>query len=457
VDDPRLVLIPFATAEVHAALQSALETLGYCARTLSPAAASDCVRDGQTRAIVFLFGAAVRRELALSALDRVCEVPSLAMFTEAAGPWDRAILERCCDFAHWPCAGEELASRLCRLCGKPEATPDDTLDPTLVETLAALNLVGTSTAFLEAMRRVRRLVRCDAPVLLRGETGTGKELVARAIHYLGPRAGGPFVPINCGALPDHLVENELFGHEKGAFTDAKSTYPGAVGEAAGGTLFLDEVEALSPKAQAALLRFLQDREYRRLGGSQICRSSARVLAASKADLRDLCERREFRSDLFFRLDILSVNLPPLRAREGDAEILASHFVARYARQYGLGRIYLDRRCLPSLREYAWPGNVRELENLVHRQVLMADGPRVLLNPGAAEVAPAEPPADDPLWGGTFAEAKVRAIESFERRYLTRLMDEANGNVSQAARRANKERRALGKLLKKYQLSTHSRG
>ena len=287
-------------------------------------------------------------------------------------------------------------------------------------------------------------------MLIKGETGTGKELVARALHYLGARSGGPFVPVNCGALPDHLVENELFGHERGAYTDARSAAPGAIGEAAGGTLFLDEVEALSPKAQAALLRFLQDREYRPLGGRQGRRADTRVIAASNADLWALGQERAFRPDLYFRLDILSLTLPPLRARGGDIAYLAAHFIERYARQYGRPCLTLDPRCRSLIQGYPWPGNVRELENLVHRQVLLNEGEQVFLAPGGAERPAVPPPAASDLAEG-FADAKARAIETFERDYLTRLMNETGGNVTQAARRASKERRALGKLLKKHRI------
>lgn len=272
--------------------------------------------------------------------------------------------------------------------------------------------------------------------------------------------------MNCGALPDDLVENELFGHERGAYTGANDSVRGAIGEAVGGTLFLDEIEALSPKAQAALLRFLQDREYRPLGGGRARRADTRVIAASNAELRSLSEQRAFRPDLYFRLDILSVTLPPLRARGGDLELLSRHFVELYCSKYRLARRHLESRSIAALRAYAWPGNVRELENLVHRSVLMGEGPSLVLRPGAEagrirDWVTAQERAPEPSWDlaeakqgaalppGGFAAAKARAIESFERAYLAQLVEEAGGNVTRAARRVAKERRALGKLLKKH--------
>lgn len=453
-----LVLIPFVSTEVQDSLGAVLTDLGYATRPPSPMQVGDGPIAGWPGALVLLLGNADwPREQVLATLGRHPGVPSLALVAGDNPDWNYDLLASCADWTRWPCGREELGIRLKRLCAPTEPTQAPALDPELARTLQELNLVGRSPAFVQAMETVRRLIRCDAPVLISGETGTGKELVARAIHYLGARASGPFVPINCGALPDHLVENELFGHERGAYTDARTAELGAIGEAAGGTLFLDEVEALSPKAQSALLRFLQDREYRPLGGRRARHADTRVIAATNADLRDLSERRAFRPDLYFRLDILSVDLPPLRARERDVELLAKHFLALYARQYDLPPIALDRRCIPALQEYPWPGNVRELENLIHRQALLAESPQLFLRPGA-------PPQDlhspEPRDGrstsaepGSFAAAKTRAIEIFERSYLTRLMAKTQGNVSQAARIADKERRALGKLLKKYAIGS----
>ena len=448
-------VVSLAGAATDRALRHRLDELGYPARALPPAELAAAPAGQGAPVTLFLLGASGHsREQVMRVLGHGRLRPSLALLVEGESAWDPDLLVHCCDCVRWPCADEELGFRLARLAAGCPAAGEGELTAELRQALEEFNLIGRSPAFLQAMRRLRRLVRWDAPVLVTGETGTGKELAARAIHYLGARSGGPFVPVNCGALPDHLVENELFGHERGAYTDARADALGAIGEAAGGTLFLDEIEALSPKAQTVLLRFLQSREYRPLGARRACRSDARVIAASNADLRRLCERREFRSDLFYRLDVLTLDLPPLRARSGDAALLARHFVEVYRRRYGLGALALDPRGLAALQAWSWPGNVRELENLIHRSVILCDGDRVLPVPDGSGADALATATDGAYPGGlqSFADAKARAIEHFERAYLTRLMDETGGNVTEAARRASKERRALGKLLKKRVIS-----
>ena len=307
-------------------------------------------------------------------------------------------------------------------------------------------IVGSSPAFLAALDQMRRIARSEAPVLIEGETGSGKELAARAIHYWGLRQAGPFVPLNCGALPEHLVEAELFGHERGAFTDAKAARRGVVAEANGGTLFLDEVDALSPKAQVALLRFAQDQHYRPLGTSRERTSDVRILAATNCSLDDLVRQGAFRSDLLYRLKILHLRMPPLRERSGDAEQLAHHFIRIFGAKYKLRPKTLDAATLAWLRAHAWPGNVRELENWVHREFLMADGEAIRTVAQGAGPARASDAACGPA---DFARAKAEAVRLFECDYLLRALQQAEGNVTRAAQLAGKERRAFGKLLKKH--------
>jgi DNA-binding NtrC family response regulator len=431
-----------------------LDSIGYSIQELAPSSLPGEPIDHRSEAVMFLLGANAARDAVTAWLDHTGALPSLAMFVTGEGQWDQAISKRCCDIAAWPCTAEELSYRLTRLRSDCRINPP-ALDPALADTLLDLNLIGRSPAFVEAVGDLRRMAQCNAPVVISGETGTGKELVARAIHYLGPRAGGPFVPVNCGALPDHLVENELFGHARGAYTDATASSVGAVGEANGGTLFLDEVEALSPRAQVSLLRFLQDNAYRPLGGRGTRQANVRVISAGNADLCTLCDRGELRSDLYYRLQVLSIELPPLRERADDVELLAGHFIDRYCRQYGIQRKVLDGQSLQRLRGYPWPGNVRELENLIHREVLGAAGAILHLAPErghsyTSAVADGEPEARERK---CFAEAKASAIKRFERDYLVDLLAEAGGNVSRAARIAGKERRALGKLLKKHGIQT----
>ncbi len=321
----------------------------------------------------------------------------------------------------------------------------------LLAAFAELNLLGCSPAFVRVLELIEKLSQSDAPVVLHGETGTGKELAARAVHYRGPRHGQPFIPVNCGAIPDNLVENEFFGHERGAFTDAKGAQTGLVAQADGGTLFLDEVDVLSPKAQVALLRFLENHEYRPLGGSRVKKADVRVIAASQSDLGLQAEAGGFRQDLVYRLNILWLKLPRLAARAGDAELLARHFIGQYSRHYRRPVKELHPRVLEWIGDYSWPGNVRELENVVHRAFVVSPGPTIELR----HVLPAEEGVGEPEGGGrrsfdeSFSAAKARVVARFEKRYLRWLMTETSGNVTQAARRAGKERRSLGKLLKKH--------
>ena len=306
-------------------------------------------------------------------------------------------------------------------------------------------IVGSSVALLATLAQIWRIAASEAPVLIEGETGSGKELAARAVHYWGPRNTGPFVPVNCGALPDQLLEAELFGHERGAFTDAKLARRGLVAEANGGTLFLDEVDALSAKAQITLLRFLQDQRYRPLGSSRELSSNVRFVAATNKPLADATQLGHFRSDLMYRLKILHLVLPPLRARLGDAELLAQHFVGQLCAKYRLPLKRFDAETLVWIRGQAWPGNVRELENWVHRMLLMADGSTIHAMLETPTIVP-----DAVIARGidNFQHAKAEAVRQFERNYVIVVMREAGGNVTRAAQIAGKERRAFGKLIKK---------
>jgi two-component system, NtrC family, response regulator GlrR len=307
-------------------------------------------------------------------------------------------------------------------------------------------IVGASAVFLAMLAQLRRVAASEAPVLIEGETGSGKELAARAIHYRGARRVGPFVAVNCGALPDHLLEAELFGHERGAFTDAKLARRGLVAEANGGTLFLDEVDALSAKAQIALLRFLQDQRYRPLGSARELCTNVRLIAATNQPLADALQQGRFRSDLMYRLKILHLELPPLRERPGDAEQLAQHFVRVFCAKYRMPVKTFDAATLAWIRRHPWPGNVRELENWVHRELLMGDSLTICATQGAAR---GEQFAHDAPAIADFQHAKAEAVRRFERDYVLAVLRQACGNVTRAAQLAGKERRAFGKLLKKH--------
>jgi len=312
---------------------------------------------------------------------------------------------------------------------------------------ARLNMLGDASAFREALRIISRIAAIDATVLIQGETGTGKELAARAVHYLSRRRDFPFIPVNCGALPDNLLESELFGHERGAFTDAKQATRGLVAQAEGGTLFLDEVEAITPRGQVVLLRFLQDHTYRPVGGRLISTGNLRVIASSNVDLETLVRCGQFRSDLLFRFGVLSVTLPPLRQRGDDVVLLAEHFLHRFAVQYCRPAKRLHPATIAWMSSYAWPGNVRELENLMLRELLLGDAETIRIEPSSGATATGADPEEN--FDRAFKQAKALAIAQFEKNYLRHLLTKTSGNVSLAARISRKDRSALNKLVKKH--------
>jgi DNA-binding NtrC family response regulator len=317
-----------------------------------------------------------------------------------------------------------------------DASPDQV-------SLVRADLVGDSPVWRQTVRRIERIAACDATTLIEGETGTGKEVAARAIHYLGSRRERPFVPINCGALPDALLEAELFGTEKGAFTGADERRAGLVSAARLGTLFLDEIEAMTPRAQVVVLRFVQDHSYFPVGGRTLATADVRVIAATNADLNTLAGKGLFRRDLLFRLRVLSLRLPPLRERIGDAVLLAETFLERCSRRYHRPAPRLSEQARATLATHDWPGNVRELECLIEREFLLRDGDEVLL-----EKEPAVAPTD----ACTYREAKARAVAQFERAYLVHLLSTVHGNLSQAARISHKDRGALRHLIRKHGLT-----
>jgi len=321
-------------------------------------------------------------------------------------------------------------------------------------------IVGSSPVFQAVLAFVARYAKSDAPVFVYGETGTGKELIARAIHYLSARREKPFVPVNCGALPETLVENELFGHARGAYTDARAEQKGLVALAQGGTLFLDEVDALSRHAQVALLRFLQERRYRPLGSDAAIDADLRIVAATNTDLTARVSDGSFRQDLLFRLDVAPVKLPPLRERGDDMHELADYFLKQFAERYGLKAPNLTPRVRAALSRYAWPGNVRELENAMHRATILAeDGaldhiPMGVLSESATSPVACSPDEQADYQGGLKC-ARSRFLKRFERDYLRWLLRDADGNISAAARLAGTERRHLGRMIKRLGLSAEA--
>jgi two-component system, NtrC family, response regulator AtoC len=304
-------------------------------------------------------------------------------------------------------------------------------------------LVGRHASMVRLYELITQVAQTHATVLITAESGTGKELVARAIHRQSARRGQPFVAVNLAAIPDSLLESELFGHEKGAFTGAHARKPGKFELAHGGTLFLDEVGSLRVELQAKLLRALQEREVERLGGTRTIPVDVRVIAASNVDLKEATRARTFREDLFYRLNVVPVTVPPLRARKDDIPLLADHFVTKYSREFKKDVRGISRTALPALTAYDWPGNVRELENVIARSVALATRPVILMEDlplelameGTSPVRGAREPSGLTL---TLKEARDR----FEQAYVLRVLEREDWNQSRAARRLGVHRNTL---------------
>lgn len=312
-------------------------------------------------------------------------------------------------------------------------------------TLGLRMLVGQNQSFVAEISKIPVIAKCDATVLITGETGTGKELCARAIHYLGPRAKRPFIPINCGAIPADLAENELFGHERGAYTGAGSSQPGLIEEANCGTLFLDEIDCLSQLTQVKLLRFLQDREYRPLGSTRARTADVRIIAATNTDIEQSVIQGRMRQDLYYRLHVIPLALLPLRERSDDIPMLAEHFLTQYADALKKRVTGISTGAMSKLTIYEWPGNVRELEHVIERGVVLCEGAvltekDITLSGSAQAVSHC-----------SFQEGKARVVSQFERDYIKGLLIAYRGNISRAAKAANKNRRAFWELIRKHRI------
>ena len=333
----------------------------------------------------------------------------------------------------------------------------------LQQTLGLENVVGRSPAMTQVFELVKKAARSEANILVLGESGTGKELIARAIHANSPRASGPFVPVDCASLPEQLLESELFGHEKGAFTGAVRTKTGLVEAAHRGTLFLDEIGDLPASLQIKLLRALQERQIRRVGGTGLVDVDVRVVSATNRNLAEAIAKGQFREELYYRINVIAIRLPALRERAGDVRLLAHTFLKRYGQARVTG---LDEAAAEALDRYPWPGNVRELQNVIERACALADGPKVtvkdlpehVLHAGARPAAPeASAPGAGPtgeLGAGadlTLKAAKEKWLQVLEVSYLRDLLARHDGNVSSAAKAAGIDRKTFHRLINKYDL------
>jgi len=307
---------------------------------------------------------------------------------------------------------------------------------------AEQELLGNSPAMQELRQLIRKVARTQATVLIQGESGTGKELVARAIYRESPRAHGPFIKVNCAAIPENLIESEFFGHEKGAFTGAINKREGRFELAHGGTILLDEISEISPSVQAKLLRVLQEREFERVGGTRTIKVDVRVIATTNRNLEQSVERKEFRQDLFFRLNVVPIHLPPLRERRSDIVPLAEEFMRRFSRKHGVHIKGFSDAALAALQAHDWPGNVRELQNVVERAVILC-GDDGLLEPGhlglstpvqlRSETRSANPSPAVPAPPGPAADGHFPTLAELERQHILAALQFCKGNRTHAAR------------------------
>jgi two-component system, NtrC family, response regulator GlrR len=309
-------------------------------------------------------------------------------------------------------------------------------------------LVGQSRVMFDLMQRIDMIAKSDIGAAIYGETGTGKELVARTIHARSKRNGKPFVAANCTALPEPLFENELFGHERGAFTGADTRGVGLIGEAEGGTLLLDEIGDISGSIQAKLLRLMQSREYKMIGGAKTLEAQVRILTTTNRDLAKAVREGRFREDLYYRMNTLAITLPALRERLDDVPLLVDHFVQLFNEREQREFIGFSPKAMQLLSRQSWPGNVRELEGVVYRTLVMTSSKRVV---DAEDVQLGERSETVEDWTRPFAELKAEVMERFERRYLEELLRQCNGNLSLAARTARHERKSLWRLMQRHGL------
>jgi DNA-binding NtrC family response regulator len=387
------------------------------------------------------------------------ELPVIVM-TAYGGIHDavQAMKEGAMDFLAKPVDPDHLLLLVARALALRRMAAENTLlREELMVRRGAPRIIGEDPTLRKVSAALQRAAVTDATVLLQGESGTGKELFARALHAFSPRADNPFVAINCAAIPETLLETELFGYEKGAFTGAAARKPGRFELAHRGTLFLDEIGDLPLTLQAKILRAIEERCFERVGGTASLKVDVRVVAATNRDLKTAVAARQFREDLYFRLSVFPVDIPPLRTRTGDIEILARHFIERYCRDLKKRPLALTPKAMDELCAYGWPGNVRELQNCIERAVILAEGDAIHprhLNLSFRDAAPV--PATVSPWdhvdlSGTLADASRRALAEVEKRKIGQALREAGGNKPRAAEALQVSYKTLLMKLKEYQI------
>lgn len=444
-DEPaqRELIGGFLTKQGHEvfAAASGPEALAYVTNRQVDLVLSDCRMPGMTGPELLLGIKAVNPEIPLVLMTAYGTVETAV----------QAMKDGAADYLAKPLDLEELLVRLARVAERSRLRSEvRDLQARLVERHRLEGIIGESGRMQEVLALTKRVAPSDATVLVRGESGTGKELIARAIHFNSPRAHGPLVNLNCAALPEQLLESELFGHEKGAFTGAIAQRKGRFEQADGGSIFLDEIGDLSPALQVKLLRVLQEREFERVGGNRTLTANVRVLAATHRDLERAMREGSFREDLYYRLNVVTIQIPPLRERREDIPLLLEHFLRKFASKNRRDVTGLTATARDALLKYDYPGNVRELENIVERATLLCRGRVIDLEDLPATVRPGQRSPGEPLpkdLPGVLADIERQAIES--------ALERSGGVQTQAAEALGISERVLRYKMKKYGLEGRS--
>lgn len=372
----------------------------------------------------------------------------------AVRPVVEAIKAGACDFVMKPFDVEEIRRTVARVLETSSLRRQvEVLQHEVAPEYAADSLIGNSPAFLNTMHAVEQAASSSATILIQGESGTGKELVARRLHKLSPRADEPFVPVHCSALPETLMESELFGHEKGAFTGANTRKLGRFDLAGSGTIFFDEVGEMSLLMQVKLLRVLQEREYMRLGGTQVIRTHARVITATSRNLAAEVQQQTFRNDLFYRLNVVLLTLPPLRERMDDIPLLTRHFLLTFKRSMSFNVQDFSPEAIDLLNRYTWPGNIRELRNMIERTIVL-HGKERLIRPEHLPESIYQKPVSVPVSTGPTPRL-VEAVADCERELILRALRETSGIQTQAAKRLSTTRRILEYKMRKLGIQNNT--
>ena len=429
-----------------------------CRRVVSTEDADRALEDGAFDAVLIDLSLDGATTLMKDVAARFPDLPLIAITEQGkAAQGVEAVQNGAADFVRKPFEAEEVSYVVGKAFTAHQAAADAP-PPSML--MPQTTIIGRSEAISDVLNTVRRAANGIATVLIRGESGTGKELIARQVHELSPRRAGPFVKVHCGALPDNLLESELFGYEKGAFTGATARKPGRVELADGGTLFLDEIGDITPAVQVKLLRVLQDKEFERLGGTESHKADVRFVAATHRDLDAMVAKGEFREDLFYRLNVVPIVSPPLRARAGDIDELAKHFCDAVAAANGRPPVTLDADAIDLLRAQKWPGNVRQLQNFIERLVVLIEGTRIAktdverqlkTQAGALGFAIAEGYGPEAT-GDSEVIGLDAAIKKAEKRALEKALRKAGGNRNVAARILGVSRRTLYYKLQQHGVS-----